>query len=87
MSDAVDKFLAEIRAAPKFIAACELEPKWLDELDQIERVLDKLFRSDLAEAVQACDRIVGIVEDKSIPLKQRLLAMNDVLREVVRHDA
>jgi hypothetical protein len=82
----VDRFLDEIRSEPRFVAAAEREPHWLDDLDAFERSLDAMFCSDLAFAVAACDRIVAVVEDKAPPLKQRLLTVKDIMAEVVRRD-
>src|SRR5262245_41700498 len=52
-----------------------------------EKEIGVTFRSDIAVVIQACDRIAAIADDKSIPLKQRLLAVKDAMSEVVRRDA
>jgi hypothetical protein len=82
----IDAFIDEIRTSPKFAAAAEREPHWLDDLDAFERALDAMFRSDLAVVVQASDRIAALVGDTSIPLKARLLAVKSAMSEVVRKD-
>jgi hypothetical protein len=72
------RFIAEIRTAPKLVAAAEHHPQWLDALDGCAVALRAVYESDAACAIAASDRITAIIRGAA-PLKVRLLAVNDVL--------
>jgi len=82
--NAVDRFIEEIRAAPGFATAALKEPRWNDDLDELQHVFDVLRRSDLDCSITASDRIAETVGDKSVPIKQRLLAVTDIMRDAMR---
>jgi hypothetical protein len=77
------RFTDEIKAAPKFAAAAQRDPQWLDELDALAATLQAVYGSDAAGAIAASDRITAIIHGAA-PLKARLLAVNDVLADLTR---
>lgn len=76
-------FIDEIRAAPRFAAAAQQNPQWLDELDALAAALEAVYGSDIAAAIDASDRITAIIGNDE-PLKARLLAVNDELAALLR---
>jgi hypothetical protein len=79
----VDHFMDEIQTAPKFAAAAQVDPQWLDQLDAFAAALQAVYGSDHASAIAASDRITAIIRGAA-PLKARLLAVKDALASLVR---
>jgi hypothetical protein len=77
--DTADAFIAEIRAHPKFIAGCQADNGFLDQVDSLEEFLLRLCRADRAEMIEASDEVCGLVGRCDVPIKQRLLGVLPIL--------
>ncbi len=75
-------FVAEIRAAPKFIAAARENPIFILHIDNIERGFDALYLEGTTEpwAIDLLDRIRAVVGRKA-RIKPRLLELEGLLLE------
>lgn len=82
MHSHVDAFIAEIKAAPKFIAAAACNSALLDGVGGIEWGLSGLSRASGNDpiALAYCDRIAAIIQSDG-SMKQRLARLMDVLTE------
>jgi hypothetical protein len=73
-------FIAEIRCRPEFIAGVAADPKKEDELADIQKGLEVVYRD--AGLVEAFDRIEAILDRPGLPIKQRLTAIGKIMTEV-----
>jgi hypothetical protein len=81
MSAKTDAFFAEIRARPDFIAAAAADPKWNEDLENMERALDAVdgIVDAKPEILDVLDQIDLVVGRTGISLKQRLLDFLDLM--------
>jgi hypothetical protein len=80
----VDNFLDEIRGSPKFAAAAATDPKWIEQVDAIERGLnavDRVANEDPA-ILEIFDEIQTAISRADLSLKQRLLEVVRLITEV-----
>jgi hypothetical protein len=75
-------FIAEIRAAPAFIAAAGENPVFVQHLDNIERGFQALYREGTTDpwAIELFDRVRAAVGRKA-RIKPRLLQLEGLLLE------
>jgi hypothetical protein len=76
-------FFAEVRAAPKFIAAASRSSILAGHLDEAERILLILYHDGDTQpaALELFDRVRAAVSSKTHTIKQRLNQLEDLLRE------
>jgi hypothetical protein len=84
MSEKFDAFIAEVRNMPGFVAAAAADPKWIGELESIERALHTVDRqADNSPAMlDALDRIQDVISRTDLSLKERLLEVGRLLTTV-----
>ena len=75
MNAKIDAFVEQIRKRPKFVAASATDPKWIAELDAIERGLNAIARKadDDSGMIDIFDKIQSFIGRVDLPIKQRLL--------------
>jgi hypothetical protein len=80
----IDAFIAEIRTGPAFAAVAAADRAWSEHLAAIEFALNEIDRrADNDPAmIEIFDKVVAIVTDHDLPLKQRLLELGKLLTEV-----
>jgi hypothetical protein len=66
----------------KFVAAAELDHAWIDHLNGIDAALQFFSQSDHALAIEASDRLSATIDDQAKSLKQRLLAVVEIMQDV-----
>lgn len=83
MNAGIDKFLNEVRNAPSFVKASAADPKWIGELEAIERVLNNLDRKadDDPQLMETMDNIQSVVGHRDLSIKQRLLGVGKLLTQ------
>jgi len=81
MTDAIDAFIDGIKSAPQFVAAAASDPVYAQHLEAIEFGLNEIDRraNDDPEMIEAYDKAMAIISDNRRTLKQRLLALGDLL--------
>jgi hypothetical protein len=77
----IDDFITEIRDLPAFTAVAAADRVWSEHLAAIEFALQEIDRrADNDPAmIEAFDKIVALITDNRLPLRQRLLNLNEVL--------
>jgi hypothetical protein len=78
----IDAFMTEVRSLPKFVAVAH-DPLWAGHAQGIEDCLRGIYAAgdDDGAAIEFFDEILDLVGNRQIPLKQRLLAFCDKIRE------
>jgi hypothetical protein len=81
MSAKIEAFLTEIRNMPGFVAASAIDPKWIAELDAIERMLNAIDRKadDDPQTIEIFDKLLIVIDRNDLSLKQRLLEVGKLL--------
>jgi hypothetical protein len=81
MTAKIDAFIVEIRDLPEFAAVAATDGVWAKHLAAIEFALNEIDRrADNDPAmIEVFDKVVAIVTDDKLPLRQRLLDLNEVL--------
>jgi hypothetical protein len=84
MSTKIDAFLAELRSLPGFVAASAANPKWTADLAAVERGLNAVDREadNNPAMLDALDKIQEVIDRRDLSLKQRLLAIAELLVRV-----
>jgi hypothetical protein len=84
MNTKIDAFLAEVRNMPHFVAASASDPKWIEQLDAIERGLNAVERqADNDPAMRdALDNIRDVIGRSDLSLKERLLEVGKIFVQV-----
>jgi hypothetical protein len=77
----IDDFITEIRDLPAFAARAAADRVWSGHLAAIEFALNEIDRrADNDPAmIEVFDKVVAIVADDKLPLRQRLVDLNEVL--------
>jgi hypothetical protein len=81
MTNKIDCFIDEIRARPEFVAAAASDPKWDDELDELESTHGRLYHKPDPELIEAFDKIHAVVGRGDLYIKYRLLELNKFLAQ------
>ena len=83
MGKKIDAFLNEVRNMPGFVAASATEPKWIAEMDGLERALNAIERKadDDPQMIEILDKIQAVVGRADLPIKERLLTVGKLLTE------
>jgi hypothetical protein len=84
MTDKIEAFITEVRNMPGFVAASATDPKWIAELEALERLLNALDRQadDDPGMIEIFDKIQSVVGRADLPIKQRLLEVGKLLAQV-----
>jgi hypothetical protein len=80
----LDAFLSEVLNMPGFVAASAANPKWIGELEGIERALlavDRLANDDPA-MIDLFDKIQDVIGRSDISTKAKLLEVAKILVQV-----
>jgi hypothetical protein len=66
----IDTFINEIRTDSGFVAAVPSNPKWIDDLDDLDHALAAVYRNP--EMIAIFDEILIVMNRRNSPMKQRL---------------
>src|SRR5579864_6394877 len=83
---AIESFFVEIRTNPKYVAAAADNPAVRGKIRHVEMVLraaHQLGEED-ANAQRVFDRIVAVIDDRSLSLKERLLKVSEFSEDYQR---
>lgn len=83
MTPTVAAFLSTVREHPKFIAAARERPIFAEHFDAMETGLRALYADggDNVKALETLDRITATVSRGDLSLKQRLVALAEILTD------
>jgi hypothetical protein len=81
---AINAFITEIQNVPTFAAAAASDPKWLAELERIERGLNAVDRQadDDPAIIEIFDKIQATICRADLSLVDRLLEVGRLLTQV-----
>jgi hypothetical protein len=81
MSTKIDSFITEARNMPGFVAASATDPNWIEQLAGIERGLNAIDRAadNNPAMLDALDKIHAVISRSDLSIKQRLLAIGELL--------
>jgi hypothetical protein len=81
MSTKIESFITEVRNMSGFVSASAADPRWIEQLAAIERGLNTVDREadNNPAMLEALDKIQDVISRSDLSIKQRLLAIVEVL--------